>query len=322
MIHFAQAEREDPDSDPDSAFRALAEAGVHVLIDETAAVSVALQLQQDVDEPQGSSSSTTTTNSESTDVHVARGFTVHGSPKTPQEAPWQTAFQLLPGGMRAYWESTLPFCNRSMRRRRGTGRAGSCTVSRTRDGDTSSTGNTTTGITGNTTTGSGIGRTDNTITGSGSGNTGSAGSNIADSDHDSGSTGNTLTGSNSGNIAPLDILATHVPPRGIGDRGQLGARSGCVALRDTLRDTHERHPSAMPKVCVFGHVHTDYGTFRDAELGGTLFANVASVNDFYGTAQRAPIVLCIPVRSLTSDELASTARTIECPVQVQAQTQA
>ena len=72
----------------------------------------------------------------------------------------------------------------------------------------------------------------------------------------------------------LDILVTHVPPRGFGDRIPGGERIGDPALLERVR-------RAAPRLHVFGHVHHDGGAWRD----GTLFANVTTWDD-----RRAPSV--------------------------------
>jgi len=67
----------------------------------------------------------------------------------------------------------------------------------------------------------------------------------------------------------LDVLVTHGPPHGVGDRMVLGARVGCADLRARLR-------LARPKVHVFGHIHEAYGAYTDGELPDTRFFNVAT----------------------------------------------
>lgn len=62
----------------------------------------------------------------------------------------------------------------------------------------------------------------------------------------------------------LDLLITHGPPFGIGDRVSRENRQGCEDLRD-------RVAVVRPRVHLFGHIHEDGGTWVEH---GTLFANV------------------------------------------------
>jgi Icc-related predicted phosphoesterase len=70
----------------------------------------------------------------------------------------------------------------------------------------------------------------------------------------------------------LDVLVTHGPPHGYGDRTSHGPRrygddhSGCHDLR-------ARVEVVRPRVHVFGHIHEDGGAWR---AGDTLFANVTT----------------------------------------------
>ena len=64
----------------------------------------------------------------------------------------------------------------------------------------------------------------------------------------------------------LDILVTHGPPNGIGDRSPALSRQGCEALR-------ERVFEVAPRLHLFGHIHQDGGVFR---VGETVFANVTN----------------------------------------------
>jgi Icc-related predicted phosphoesterase len=63
--------------------------------------------------------------------------------------------------------------------------------------------------------------------------------------------------------ANTDILVTHSPPFGILD----GGRGGCTSLRWRLADIN-------PKVVAFGHVHSGYGEYTDADTG-VRFVNAA-----------------------------------------------
>ncbi|MEM6994651.1 MAG: metallophosphatase domain-containing protein [Myxococcota bacterium] len=63
----------------------------------------------------------------------------------------------------------------------------------------------------------------------------------------------------------LDVLITHGPPRGYGDR-TVGTREGC----DDLLAAIDR---AAPALHVFGHIHEDGGLWR---RNGTTICNVTS----------------------------------------------
>ena len=61
----------------------------------------------------------------------------------------------------------------------------------------------------------------------------------------------------------IDVLITHMPPKGILDNG-----SGCPQLL-------ERVDRIRPKLHLFGHIHEGYGKY---EGGGTIFCNAAVSN--------------------------------------------
>ena len=63
--------------------------------------------------------------------------------------------------------------------------------------------------------------------------------------------------------AGLDLLITHGPPQGFGDRSWSAARTGCVDLR-------ARVDVVRPKLHLFGHIHEDGGAWTHA---GTTFVN-------------------------------------------------
>ncbi len=63
-----------------------------------------------------------------------------------------------------------------------------------------------------------------------------------------------------------DVLITHAPPEGIGDRSQMSVRSGCS---DLLRATQR----VQPLLHLFGHIHQDGGVFVH---GATTYANVTT----------------------------------------------
>lgn len=63
-----------------------------------------------------------------------------------------------------------------------------------------------------------------------------------------------------------DVLITHGPPHGIGDRGGMSVRAGCEEL---LAATHR----VEPLLHLFGHIHQDGGVFPH---GATTYANVTT----------------------------------------------
>jgi len=72
----------------------------------------------------------------------------------------------------------------------------------------------------------------------------------------------------------VDVLITHGPPHGYGDRTWDGPQ-GCEALRAAL-------PRIAPALHVFGHIHEDGGAWTD---GPTTIANVTTAE-----GMRAPSV--------------------------------
>jgi Icc-related predicted phosphoesterase len=67
-------------------------------------------------------------------------------------------------------------------------------------------------------------------------------------------------------LIPSDtqVLITHGPPAGIGDRGGLTERLGCADLLTAVR-------RIQPRLHLFGHIHQDGGFWQQ---GNTAFANV------------------------------------------------
>lgn len=72
-------------------------------------------------------------------------------------------------------------------------------------------------------------------------------------------------------IPQVDVLVSHGPPLGIGDRLARGGHAGSASLLERLDE-------APPQLCVFGHIHEDPGTWR---RGQTTLANVAHVDVHY-----------------------------------------
>jgi Icc-related predicted phosphoesterase len=68
--------------------------------------------------------------------------------------------------------------------------------------------------------------------------------------------------------AGLDVLVTHGPPLGLGDRAFFGGSVGCA---DLLARVRER----SPRLHVFGHIHEAHGEFTLPDLP-TRFLNVAT----------------------------------------------
>jgi len=82
-------------------------------------------------------------------------------------------------------------------------------------------------------------------------------------------------------IPPVDVLVSHGPPYGYGDRlARDGSRVGSEALKARLR-------AVPPRLCVFGHVHEDHGQWQ---LGETKLANVAFVDELYEVRPGAAMV--------------------------------
>jgi predicted phosphohydrolase len=70
----------------------------------------------------------------------------------------------------------------------------------------------------------------------------------------------------------VDVLITHGPPLGIGDRTVDGREEGC---RDLLDEVVGR---VRPRLHLFGHIHEGYGR---VERDGIVFVNAAVVDERY-----------------------------------------
>jgi len=79
----------------------------------------------------------------------------------------------------------------------------------------------------------------------------------------------------------VDVLVTHGPPFGIGDRGPVPGRLGCEELLARVR-------VAVPRVHLFGHIHQDGGAWP---IGPTLFVNATTWE-----CERAPTVIDVDER--------------------------
>lgn len=67
----------------------------------------------------------------------------------------------------------------------------------------------------------------------------------------------------------LDVLITHGPPQGFGDRIVWNEKERHVGCADLLARVRE----VKPRLHLFGHIHQDRGLW---ESGGTTFANVTT----------------------------------------------
>ncbi|XP_071103200.1 metallophosphoesterase domain-containing protein 1-like [Haliotis cracherodii] len=96
------------------------------------------------------------------------------------------------------------------------------------------------------------------------------------------------------NLIPsdTDILITHGPPLGRGDRTIDRARAGCLELLNTIQQR------VKPKYHVFGHIHEGYGLTTD---GITTFINASMCTLRYRPTNPA-IVIDVPVAEGHSKE--------------------
>jgi len=77
----------------------------------------------------------------------------------------------------------------------------------------------------------------------------------------------------------IDVLLTHGPPYGHGDKTFSGVRTGCEELLHTIQRT-------KPAVHIFGHIHEGYGISQD---NGVYFINASICTLKYQPTQ-LPIV--------------------------------
>jgi Icc-related predicted phosphoesterase len=82
----------------------------------------------------------------------------------------------------------------------------------------------------------------------------------------------------------IDVLITHGPPDGFGDRSPVGGRAGCADLR-------RRIEVVKPRLHMFGHIHQDGGVWTH---GTTVLANVTTWE-----CERAPTVIDIDEHGVT-----------------------
>jgi len=83
-----------------------------------------------------------------------------------------------------------------------------------------------------------------------------------------------------------DVLLTHGPPLGRGDRCSGGNRAGCADLLGAVQGR------VRPQFCVFGHIHEGYGVTFD---GVTHFVNAASSSCDY-RCENVPLVFDVVPR--------------------------
>lgn len=83
----------------------------------------------------------------------------------------------------------------------------------------------------------------------------------------------------------IDVLITHGPPEGIGDRTSDVRRTGCADLRARVTEVE-------PRLHMFGHIHQDGGVWRH---GATTFANVTTWE-----CERAPTVIDVESDAVTA----------------------
>lgn len=81
-----------------------------------------------------------------------------------------------------------------------------------------------------------------------------------------------------------DILITHGPPSGIGDRSPVHGRAGCEDLLEAVR-------RVAPALHLYGHIHQDGGVW---ERSPTCFANVTTWE-----CERGPTIVDIELNSRT-----------------------
>lgn len=86
----------------------------------------------------------------------------------------------------------------------------------------------------------------------------------------------------------VDVLVTHQPPLGQGDRNTCDARAGSSQLL-------ERVKVVQPLLHVFGHIHTGHGVSCHEEAR-TLFVNAAICDEDYKAIQKPVLVELVPAR--------------------------
>jgi hypothetical protein len=98
----------------------------------------------------------------------------------------------------------------------------------------------------------------------------------------------------------VDILMTHGPPNGIGDRTSTGMHAGCQHLLSEIR----KRPVT---VHLAGHIHEGYGCVED---GGVLFVNASTCTLKYRPSNK-PIVFDLPPASELRRSQKASSRDLE-----------
>lgn len=93
-----------------------------------------------------------------------------------------------------------------------------------------------------------------------------------------------------------DILITHGPPLGYGDKCFAGHRAGCLDLLDEVQTR------IKPALHVYGHIHEDYGVCTD---GTTTYANASTCNLNYQAAH-LPLVFDLPRKDVGGGSIDGT----------------
>ena len=83
-----------------------------------------------------------------------------------------------------------------------------------------------------------------------------------------------------------DILLTHGPPVGHGDKCKSGHNAGCVDLLARIAD------HVKPLFHIFGHIHEGYGATTN---GSTIFVNASSCTLSYKPSN-PPLVFDLPAK--------------------------
>jgi predicted phosphodiesterase len=86
--------------------------------------------------------------------------------------------------------------------------------------------------------------------------------------------------------ADTQVLITHGPPQGLGDRSWSAKRTGCADLR-------ARVEQVRPRLHLFGHIHEDGGAWTE---GGTTYVNCTTWE-----CERAPTVIDLEPTGVTVD---------------------
>jgi Icc-related predicted phosphoesterase len=76
-----------------------------------------------------------------------------------------------------------------------------------------------------------------------------------------------------------DVLITHGPPTGYGDKTVRGDAAGCDDLLQVVR-------RIKPRLHIFGHIHEGYGSFKE---GNTTFINASVCNLQYSPINPAHV---------------------------------